>query len=81
MDDETINKEFSDSIIEDVTPRVQEIRILDESKEPFIPRAPDYRGTLDVAGWETKLIGKNGKSYVVIDIRIAQRCRLFKMVD
>lgn len=38
------------------------------------PRQPDYKGSLDVAGWVNQ--DKNGKKY--ISIKLSSSCNLFK---
>ena len=59
---------------------IEEPKLSDEKteKEPFKPRRPDYKGTLDVAGWISTLTDKDGKMYKVIDIKIGNRARLFR---
>jgi hypothetical protein len=58
-------------------PKVTEVT---DVKEPFRPRRPDYKGSLDVAGWENVVIGHDGKRYKIIDLKIGElfRVRLFR---
>lgn len=61
--------------IDAITPIEEEKPI---EKPEFKPRRPDYKGTLEVVGWLSTVVDKDGKAYKVIDVKLGNRARLFR---